>query len=155
VRCGRHDGVTAIRLAGIALVGFSLVGGGCGNAKRDFREHELNPSIERVAEQRTALAGLLRMSRPHLAADERRLRAQLGQLADAMRRVARLRPPQGVEVKFRRYTRANTALLAGLSRFVDALAGESAERRRQAEERALSALARASRAQTELQHALR
>jgi hypothetical protein len=154
VRCGRHDLRAATLVGGVALVSLALLGAGCGNAKRDFRVHELNPRIERVGEQRAALSALLRDSRPGAARDTRALRAQLGRLAGAMRRVAALEPPDGAESRFRRYTAANAALLAGLSRFVDARASGSAAREQRAGQDIQVALVRVGRAQAELQHAL-
>jgi hypothetical protein len=154
VRCRRHERDIPRRIAGLALVGVALFAAGCGNAKRDFREHDLNPRIERVDSQRAQLARLLRVSRPNRADDATALRGRLAELRAAMRDIAKLRPPDGVEDRFRRYVEANSALLDGLTRFVDAFATGSRDGQREAQARAQAALARAGRAQTELQHAL-
>jgi hypothetical protein len=128
---------------------------GCGNEKRDFRVHELNPRIQQVDQERARLGGLLRLSRIHRQSDAHVLRIQLGQVGAAMRRIATLDPPEGAEKRFRSYVRANAALLAALSRFIDALAtGTGAERRKGGSD-IKSALSRANRAQVALQHALR
>ena len=131
-----------------------LVVAGCGNEKEQFRVDKLNPAIRQVGDERSALADLLRTSEPNRAADARALRAQLGRLRIAMRRLAALHPPGGVGDDFRRYTRANDALLASLAHFVDVFADGNAARRSDAAARTQRMLGRAQRAQVELQHRL-
>jgi outer membrane murein-binding lipoprotein Lpp len=155
VRCSRLDHDTGRRVVGTVLAGLALLAGGCGNAKRDFRVEQLNPLITRASEQRAQLASLLRSSRPHHARDARILRSGIVALGVTMRRLAVLHPPQGTEAKFKRYTRANTVLLASLSRFVDAFASGNLLRVRRADQQTRAAVAAANRAQTSLQHALR
>jgi hypothetical protein len=151
VRCWRLD---APGLAGAGLAVLALGAAGCGNDRHDFRVEKLNPLVKRVSEQRTAFATTLRLSRPHLARHARVLRADVGRLGAAMRKVAALEPPPGTGAKFRRYTRANSALLSSLYRFVDAFASGTVAQQRRAEQAAAAALGTANRAQTDFEHAL-
>jgi hypothetical protein len=132
----------------------ALVAAGCGNARHDFRVEKLDPLIQRVSQERTELASTLRLARPHRARDARVLRAQVAQLGASMRRIAGLTPPEGTERKFQRYTRANSALLGSLSRFVDAFGSASQAQQQRAGQEAQAALAVANRTQSELEHAL-
>jgi hypothetical protein len=100
------------------------------------------------------LAALLRVARPRNDNDARALRGGLADLRAAMHQVAALNPPDSVDLRFRRYVRANAALLASLSRFVDAFANDGQKAQAAAGE-VQTALGRASRAQTDLQRALK
>jgi hypothetical protein len=154
VRCGRHERFGAARVAALALALIALFVSGCGNARRDFRVDDLNPRTERVDEERAELAALLRVARPRNDNDARALRGGLADLRAAMHQVAALNPPDSVDLRFRRYVRANAALLASLSRFVDAFANDGQKAQAAAGE-VQTALGRASRAQTDLQRALK
>jgi hypothetical protein len=151
VRCSRLD---ARILTGAVLAALVLGAAGCGNERHDFRVEKLDPLVKRVSEQRTAFATTLRLARPHLARQARVLRADVAQLGATMRELAALDPPAGTERKFRRYTRANSALLGSLYRFVDAFASGTLSEQRRAEQAAATALGAANRAQTDFQHAL-
>jgi hypothetical protein len=144
----------AICAATVILAALSLSLAGCGNEKRDFRVDKLEPLIQRVRAQRAELASALRLAQPHRARDAEILRSQVARLAAAMRQVAVLVPPDGTERQFQRYTRANAALLASLSRFIEAFASRVPALQRRAGRAAQSAVIAANRAQVELQHAL-
>lgn len=148
----RRAGAWLPALAALACAG--LLAGCGGNEKRDFRVEQLNPLVKRMGEERATLAAVLRASRPGRARDARALRDQLGRLRAVMRRIAALEPPEGTEERFRRYTRANTAFLAALERFVDAYADDSARRQREAARETQTRLAAANRLQRQLQNAL-
>jgi len=155
VRSWRSERGALLAVVGLGLAAVALLGG-CGNEKRDFREDRLNPLVRRVGEERAVLASVLRASRPGRARDGRALRSQLARLGAVMRRIAALEPPDGVEDRLERYTRANAALLAALRRFVDAFAGGASEgAQRTAARRTQTTLATANRAQRALQQALR
>jgi cytochrome c556 len=144
------------RAAGAAVVVtvLALATAGCGNEKHDFRVEKLQPLVQRVNEQRSQLGSALRLARPRRAEDATVLRAQIARLRDAMSRLAALTPPAGTEAKFRRYTRANTALLTSLSRFVEAFATGNPDDQRRAAQDSQAALAVVSRTETALEHAL-
>jgi hypothetical protein len=158
VRCSRSDGVArglSLGLAAVALLALAGPIAGCGNEKRDFREEKLNPLVKRASEERATLATILRASRPGRSRDEAALRAQLTDLGGVFRRIADLEPPDGVEAKLERYARANSALLRALAGFLDAFASGDEAGQRRAGQAAQEALARANRAQRELQRSLR
>ena len=76
-------------------------------------------------------------------------------MTGVLRRIAGLDPPDGVDGKFQRYTRANAAFAVALRRFVDAFAAGDDSGQRAAAKRTRTTLASAQRAQVQLQHALR
>jgi cytochrome c556 len=140
-----------VGLSALALVGLL---GGCGNEKADFRVQQLNPLVKRMGEERATLAAVLRTSRPRQARDTQALRDQLSRLGAAMQRIATLKPPDGVDGPFRAYTRANAAVLRSLRSFVEAFASGRSALQQEAARQTGASLARASQAQTKLQHAL-
>jgi hypothetical protein len=128
---------------------------GCGgNAKRDFRVEQLNPLTERLATERSALAQALRVASPHRGRDATLLRARLDAVAATMGRIAALRPPDGTLEQFRRYTRANEALLGSLTRYIRAFARGTVAQQRAAARDAQTAAQRADAAESALQHEL-
>ncbi len=139
---------------GPAFVVLALVASGCGNAGHDFRVDKLQPLVGRVNDQRARLAGILRISRPHRPRDAGVLRAQITQLGATMREIAALKPPAGTRAKFLSYTQANVALLASLSRFVDAFASGDLARQRQMGQETQAAVSAADQARMALDHAL-
>jgi hypothetical protein len=155
VRCWPSDLRPPATLATLALVAMVGLVTGCGKEKRDFRVEKLNPLVKQAGEERATLAAVLRDSRPGRARDAGALREQLTRVVGVLRRIAGLNPPDGVDRKFRRYTRANAAFAAALRRFVDAFAAGDDSGQRDAEERTRTTLAAAQRAQVQLQHALR
>lgn len=155
MRCWRSERLARVGLAALVLVALAAAVGACGNEKRDFRVQELNPLVKRAGEERAALAAVLRASRPGRARDARALREQLGRVTGVLRRIADLKPPDGVGGRFDRYTRANSAFAASLRGFVDAFAAGDDARQRRAAELTRTTLAEAQRAQVALQHALR
>jgi hypothetical protein len=154
VRSCRSDRPLGAFAAGAAAIAAAALIGGCGNEKSDFRVNELNPLVKRVGEERATLAAVLRASRPGRARDARALREQLGRLGGVLRRIAALKPPDDARARFVSYTRANTEVLASLRRFVEAYAAGSNPRQQAEAQQTQAALAKASRAQTDLQHAL-
>jgi hypothetical protein len=143
------------RGAVVSLVAALALGAaGCADERRDFRVEKLDPLVKRVSDQRAQLAATLHLVRPHRARDAQLLRAQVARLGATLRRVASLRPPAGTATRFHRYTRANTALLASLSRFVNAFAAGSVAAQRRAGQDAQTAVATANQAETDLRHAL-
>jgi hypothetical protein len=155
VRFWRLERRTPTRRAGALALGVAVVAAGCGNARHDFRVDKLDPAVRQVDERRAELATLLRLTRPHRGRDARVLRAQVGRLSAAMRRIATLEPPPGTEARFRRYLRANAALLSSLAAFVDAFASGSVAKQRQAGPAAQAAVGAADAAEISLRHALR
>jgi hypothetical protein len=142
--------------SGAAIAAAIAVGGfGCGNARHDFRIDRLNPAIRHVDQKRAELASLLRLTHAHRPRDAQVLRAQVARLGAAIRRVTTLRPPAGTESRFRRYVRANAALLGSLSRFVDAFASGTRAEQQQARQVAELAVGEVDTAKTALQHQLK
>lgn len=155
MRCWRPERHASAWPVALTVLALATLLGGCGNERRDFREKQLNPLVRQASEERATLAAVLRASRPKRAQDETALRQQLSALAGVFRRIAALKPPDGVEGKFERYTRANARLLRALDRFVAAFAGGDRDAQRTAGHRAQEALGRATSAQRELQRALK
>jgi cytochrome c556 len=155
VRCWPSDRRPPATLSTLALVALVGLVTGCGKEKRDFRVEKLNPLVKQAGEQRATLAAVLRGSRPGRQRDARALHEQLARVTGVLRRIAGLSPPDGVDGKFRRYTRANAAFAAALRRFVDAFAAGDDSGQRDAAQQTRSTLATAQRAQVQLQHALR
>lgn len=151
----RRRGPAAAGTATLAVLAASSLVAGCGHEKRDFREQRLNPLVRRVDEERATFATLLRDSRAGRARDGVALRAQLARVVGVLRRIAALKPPDGVGAKFRRYVRANGAFASALRAFVDAFAAGDDGRQRTAAESTRTTLARVQRTQVDLQHALR
>lgn len=152
MRSSRLDRWVAGAIAAVAL---GTAATGCGDELHDFRVQQLNPLLQRASEQRAQLASTLRLVRPDRARDARVLRGEVVELSATARRIAALRPPGAAAARFRRYTRADGAFLASLSRFADAFASGTPSQQRRAEQKTTLALAALDRAQTDLQHALR
>jgi hypothetical protein len=123
---------------------------GCGNAEHDFRVERLDPLVRGLGAERSRFGEILRLARPHQQRDARLLRAQVAAIATTSRRIELLHPPAGVEGAFHRLTRANTAVVSFLTRYVDAFAGGSVVHQREIARAAQVALSRAGEAQRAL-----
>jgi hypothetical protein len=140
--------------AAAALFSLALLAAGCGDANHEFRVDKLEPLRARATQQRVEVAATLQTARPHSGSDARALRRQVARLAATTRRIAALSPPAGVRKAFLRYTRANAALVASLTRFVDAFAEGTVPKQKRAGRKVRAAVSQARQREAELVRSL-